>query len=135
MPLPAVALALAAGLLASLFLLLRHRRARGELQQALDALAQGEWARRLDPQLEARLGPAGRSFNLMGQALERRFGDLAREREELLAILHAMVEGVIAVDAQERLIQLNDSAARMLRADPRASLGRPLWEVTRVSAG
>jgi two-component system phosphate regulon sensor histidine kinase PhoR len=43
-----------------------------------------------------------------------------------------MVEGVVAVDARERVIHMNGPAGEILGADPAASLGQPLGTVTRV---
>jgi two-component system phosphate regulon sensor histidine kinase PhoR len=43
-----------------------------------------------------------------------------------------MVEGVVAVDADERVVLMNDAAHRILGAGPAPAEGRPIWEVTRL---
>jgi two-component system phosphate regulon sensor histidine kinase PhoR len=50
----------------------------------------------------------------------------------LQTILAGMVEGVVAVDLDERVLLLNDVAGRILGADPGTAAGRPIRNVTRV---
>ena len=44
-----------------------------------------------------------------------------------------MTEGVIAVDQEERILQMNEAAARMLQMDAETSVGMHFWEAVRVS--
>lgn len=57
-----------------------------------------------------------------------------RERGELLSILQGMAEGVLAVDAEERIVHINAAAAAMLGIDARQAGGERVYELTRVSA-
>lgn len=52
-----------------------------------------------------------------------------RERNEHAAILASMSEGVLAVDAEERLIVINSAAANLLGVDPKSAKGRLLVDV------
>jgi two-component system phosphate regulon sensor histidine kinase PhoR len=54
------------------------------------------------------------------------------DRNKMLAILSSMVEGVVAVDLDERVLHINALAADILRAPVDESTGRRVWEVTRV---
>ena len=45
-----------------------------------------------------------------------------------------MVEGVAAIDTEERLISLNRAAAKLLSLDPKRVIGRPIQEVVRNAA-
>lgn len=60
-----------------------------------------------------------------------RFTAVERRRSELEAVLSSMVEGVVAIDTEERLISLNRAAAQMLSLDPERVVGRPIQEVVR----
>lgn len=63
--------------------------------------------------------------------LGERFAAVERRRSELEAVLSSMVEGVAAIDTEERVISLNRAAAQMLSLDPQRAVGRPIQEVVR----
>jgi len=54
------------------------------------------------------------------------------DRNQLYAILAGIVEGVVAVDREERVVHLNSAAARILRVAPGETAGKRIWEATRV---
>jgi two-component system phosphate regulon sensor histidine kinase PhoR len=68
------------------------------------------------------------------ESLHSRAERLDLERSRLLAVLSGMGEGVIAVDTQERVVQMNDAAARILDMPVAELQGHRLWERLRVSA-
>jgi two-component system phosphate regulon sensor histidine kinase PhoR len=70
----------------------------------------------------------------MTQQLEERLDTITGDRNKVLAILAGMVEGVVAVDRDERVVHMNAVAARLLGVAPGEAEGRRIWEVTRVLA-
>jgi two-component system phosphate regulon sensor histidine kinase PhoR len=74
------------------------------------------------------------AFNRMAQRLRERMETVIKDRNQLLAVLSGMVEGVIAVDQDECVVHMNQAAGTILNTPPEASIGKPLWEVTRVRA-
>jgi two-component system phosphate regulon sensor histidine kinase PhoR len=70
----------------------------------------------------------------VGQRLHERMESLSREHNQLLAILGSMIEGVVAVDRNERVFHMNQAAGTILHAVPEVCIGSPIWEVTRVRA-
>jgi two-component system phosphate regulon sensor histidine kinase PhoR len=68
------------------------------------------------------------------QEQHSRVVDAERDRGELLGILQGMAEGVVAVDAEERIVHINEAAATMLGIDPRQATGERVYELTRVNA-
>jgi two-component system phosphate regulon sensor histidine kinase PhoR len=70
-------------------------------------------------------------FNRMSSRLAEQFDQLETDRQQLRAILDGMAEGLVAVDGEEKLLFANDNAGKMLRFEPEAMTGRPLWEATR----
>lgn len=70
----------------------------------------------------------------MQRQFSERFAGVERRRSELEAVLSSMVEGVVAIDTDERLISLNRAAAQMLSLDPKRVVGRPIQEVVRNTA-
>ena len=76
----------------------------------------------------------GQTFNEMSTRLAVQFTQLEEDREQLRTILSGMIEGVIALDAGERILFVNDRAARLLEFQAQAAVGRRLWEVVRLRA-
>ena len=72
-----------------------------------------------------------RTFNGMSDRLAASFEQVERDREELRTILSGMVEGVVAVDQNQRVLFANERAGELLEFPPDAAVGRPLWEVSR----
>lgn len=59
----------------------------------------------------------------------------ARSSSDLLsAVLDSMVEGVIAIDREQRVVFLNAGARRLLRISTVIGVGHPLYEAVRVPA-
>ncbi len=71
------------------------------------------------------------TFNAMSGKLADTFAQLAHDREQLRTILSGMVEGVIAIDQDQRVLFANDRAGQLLGFDPSGAVGRKLWEVAR----
>lgn len=85
----------------------------------------------------AALSPSGEMSSLAGaldqvaDQLEQRIGLFSRQGSEQEAVLASMVEGVLAVDTDERVISLNAAGAELMGADPENAKGRGLQEVIR----
>jgi len=71
------------------------------------------------------------SINQMAGQLDERFRVIAEQRNEQEAVLSSMVEGVLAVDADERVTTMNLAAGHLLGIEPHRALGRSIQEVTR----
>lgn len=70
----------------------------------------------------------------MAQKLHQRINTIMRQRSETEAILSSMVEGVIAVDMDERIITMNRTAAEMLGVDYSVVDNQSVQEVVRNRA-
>jgi len=71
------------------------------------------------------------AFNHMSERLAQQFAQLAEDRQQLRAVLRGMVEGVIAIDAEQRILFANDRAGQLLEFSAQGAVGRRLWEVVR----
>ena len=85
------------------------------------------------------LGRLATAFNDMVQKVESRQSELqsgqqlvARDNEQLATVLEAMVEGVIAVDNEERILLANQAAVRLLDLKAFDVVGRRMWESIRL---
>jgi two-component system, OmpR family, phosphate regulon sensor histidine kinase PhoR len=92
-----------------------------QITQAARAMAAGDLSRRARTRGRDELAEMADSLNHLAGELQRRLGQLEGERAEMQALIDAMSEGVIAVDAQGRVRRANPAARRMfsLAADPR----------------
>jgi two-component system phosphate regulon sensor histidine kinase PhoR len=96
-----------------------------------ERFAGGDLAHRLPIPDSQELSVLARTLNRMASELEERIRAITRERNERQAILSSMIEGVIVVDAEQRVVELNRTAARWLRVDAEAVEGRTLPEAVR----
>jgi two-component system phosphate regulon sensor histidine kinase PhoR len=71
------------------------------------------------------------ALNMMARQLKSRIHDLERRNREHAALFAGMMEGVIAVDAEERMIGLNRAARQLLGVGDGGTEGRYLEEVIR----
>ncbi len=123
-----------AALLAALLSLVMARRLSRpleEMKQAAQRFAQGDLRVKVPVPPSDELASLAEAMNAMAEQLDRRIRTIIRQRQEQEAVLASMVEGVLAVDQQERLITLNQAGARLLGVDPEAARQRPIPEVVR----
>jgi len=103
-----------------------------EMTDVARAVASGDHAQRLHINRSDEIGVLGEALNSMTSQLKSQIDTMATDRNKTLAILAGMVEGVVAVDREERVVHANAASQAILGIDGRASLGRRIWEVTRV---
>lgn len=72
-----------------------------------------------------------KALNVMAHQLSDRIYREVEQRSEMEAILGCMVEGIIAVDNDERVIRLNKAAAKLFDIDVKGEPGRPIQELIR----
>jgi two-component system phosphate regulon sensor histidine kinase PhoR len=124
---------LTAAVLALISLVLSRRVTRPleQLQQGAERFARGDLAHRLAVADSLEIGALAETLNRMAAQLDETLRAVVRRRNELEAVLSSMVEGVLAVDASERLIRLNQAAGRLLGVEPQRAEGRMLLEIVR----
>jgi two-component system phosphate regulon sensor histidine kinase PhoR len=71
------------------------------------------------------------AMDQMTEHVQTHATQMQNDRDRLRMVLNSMVEGVIAVDASQRVILFNTAASRMFKLREPTSLGRPLWELVR----
>lgn len=70
----------------------------------------------------------------MAEELEVRIQNALEEKSEREAVLRSMVEGVIAVDQDKRVLNINRAACALLGIEAQSAIGRHLAEVVRNAA-
>ncbi|MCZ2340839.1 MAG: HAMP domain-containing protein [Bacteroidales bacterium] len=105
-----------------------------QLAEGVRCLMQGDFGHTIPVAGGREFSTLTESFNTMSERLAATFGQLDRDREHLRTILLGMIEGVIAVDNEQRVLFANERAAEFLEFVPEQAVGRKLWEVTRQRA-
>ncbi|HEU5115074.1 MAG TPA: histidine kinase dimerization/phospho-acceptor domain-containing protein, partial [Isosphaeraceae bacterium] len=126
----AAGLGLGVGGLVVLGIVVRRRRALGELIRGIHQLDDGRPPRPVQGTYLGRVGHLCRIFNEVAPRLERRLEQLEGDRQLLGTVLQGMTEGVIAIDGRRRLIFANEAADRLFGLGPEA-VGRLVAEVIR----
>ncbi len=104
-----------------------------ELTTGAEEIAAGGYGHKVYAVGRDEIAALGRAFNSMSEHLEEQFTQLAEDREQLRMILSGMVEGVVALDAEQRVLFANERAADLLGFPAKGIVGRPLWEIARRS--
>ncbi len=107
-----------------------------EVTHAAEDIAEGNYGQKVYTTGGGEVARLARTFNHMSMRLAQQISQLEREQQLLRAVLGGMVEGVVALDAQQRIVFANERAARLLDfavsgVTPAAAVGRPLWDVVR----
>jgi len=105
-----------------------------EMKRTAERFADGDLETRLPVPDTEELAALAEAMNHMAAQLGERLRTILEQRNEHEAILASMVEGVLAVDTEERLMRMNQGAARMLGVDADRQQGRSIQEVVRNPA-
>ena len=129
--------ALLAALVAAGLGLFVSKRLVGELElvrEGADRLARGDLSHKVPAPKTREIGGLADSLNTMARELDDKIATITRQRNELQAVLSSMSEGVLAFDSEQRVISLNDEAARLIGVEPDEARQRTIQEVIRNPA-
>ncbi len=108
------------------------------LTHAAQDIASGEFPAEIPVHSRNEIGSLAQAFNLMNRKLTDRIEDLQDQRRQsteshhrLEAVLSAMVEGVMAIDADQQILLANQAAVNLLDLRRQSMVGRPFWEAVR----
>jgi two-component system phosphate regulon sensor histidine kinase PhoR len=102
-----------------------------QMEQAAKRFAAGELDVRVPVFGPVEMASLAQALNEMAGQLHERFLTITKQRNELEAVLTSMIEGVVAVDADGRILSLNHAAAELLGIDPSLAQGRTIEETVR----
>lgn len=97
-----------------------------------EAIAKGDYSKRIITYQKDEIGLLADAFNLMAQSAEQRLNEIETERNRLAIIFAGMVEGVIYVNEHLQIIHMNQAAAQMFNLSNTTSIKQPLAEQIQV---
>jgi two-component system phosphate regulon sensor histidine kinase PhoR len=120
-----------AALLLAFWLTRRITRPLQELTAGAAHIAAGSYGYKVYADGRDEVSALAQTFNRMSERLAQQFAQLEEDREQLRTILGGMVEGVIALDAEQRILFANERAAQLLELSAPLAAGRKLWQAVR----
>jgi two-component system phosphate regulon sensor histidine kinase PhoR len=102
-----------------------------EMKKIAEMFASGDLDHRLLVLGTAELDSLANAINRMATQLQERFATITDQRNELDAVLSSMIEGVVAVDRQGRIVSINKAAASLLDIELSKPQNRNVEEVIR----
>ncbi len=118
-------------ILVSLWVSRRITRPIEKIKSGAELFAEGDLQQRLPVSDSWEIGSLAETMNQMAADLHKRINTITEQRGEMEAVLSSMVEGVIAVDNEERVLSMNNAAAKMFVCSPSKAQGRSIQEVVR----
>jgi two-component system phosphate regulon sensor histidine kinase PhoR len=102
-----------------------------QMKETAQQFATGHLEHRVPIPKQTELADLGLALNEMARQLQDRFETISRQRNELETILSSMTEGVLAVDQQGYIVNINKAAADFFGTNPGKAQGRSVEEVVR----
>ena len=121
------ALAISAGMFVS-------RRITSSLEivtQGAQRFAEGNLGHKIPPTDSVETDQLAEMLNQMASQWDEKINPILIRRSEQEAVLSSMMEGVLAVDTEEKLISINQTAAKLFNVNPDQAQGRHIQEVVR----
>ena len=102
------------------------------MTQIADAIAGGDYNQQIRLHRKDEIGALARALDAMTVQLSDQISTITSDRNKMAAILSGMVEGVVAIDREERIVHINAAAGHILSVSGEDCIGKRIWETTRV---
>lgn len=120
---------LAAGV--SLLFSRRVSRPLEKIREGAEYFANGDLSYRLPVFASAETIHLARTMNDMAASIDARMHTIISQKNELEAVLSSMIEGVIAIDPEEKILSINHTGAKMFSRKPSELINRSVQEAIR----
>jgi two-component system phosphate regulon sensor histidine kinase PhoR len=104
-----------------------------EIQDGAERFSRGVFAQKIFPPKDNTLRKIADSLNSMASLLDEKLVIIEKQGNIQQAVLRSMKEGIIAVDYNENILLLNQTAKDMLAIGIESFQGKTLQEVVRIS--
>jgi two-component system phosphate regulon sensor histidine kinase PhoR len=100
-----------------------------ELTSVAQSLTCGDFSARVKKLSDDEFGLLGLTLNLLGEEIAERMATLSQERTQLAALFGGMVEGIVAIGDDDRVLFANGAADRLLKTQASLSRSKQISEV------
>lgn len=104
-----------------------------ELTALSKKIASGSFREKINIHTNDELGELAANFNHMSAELDRKINEIKERNYEMRSIIRSMVNGVIAVDNQKRVMFLNPTAEKLFRFSEEQAAGKHILSILRNS--
>lgn len=108
-----------------------------EMTRIAERFARGDFTKRMTPRLRAtssrEVAGLAMSMDQMAEMLDEKIKAIVTHRNQLETVFSSMVEAVIAIDREERVISINTAAADLLGIERDKAYGKVVQEIIRNS--
>lgn len=129
-----VAVLVLAGLV-NLFISRNITRPLEQMTGIAERFAGGDFSARMLPQVKRRasleVATLAASMDRMAELLDEKIDAIVSQRNQLETVFSSMIEAVIAIDGEERVISLNQAAAELFGVERQAVIGKIVQQVVR----
>ncbi len=101
-----------------------------EMAEIAKKIAQGDLSQKISLRSGDELSDYARSMNYMSDQIRMRMEEVAKEKSQLEAVLLSMIEGVLVIDKQGRIVLMNESFRQFFHIKEETS-GKNTLEVIR----
>jgi two-component system phosphate regulon sensor histidine kinase PhoR len=108
------------------FIARRISRPLEQMKLGAERFARGDFAGRIREEGAEEVAGLARALNAMATQLDGRIQTIVSQHSQLQAVFSSMVEGVITVDTDERILEVNQSGAQLLNVDPEKIRGKSI---------
>ncbi len=105
-----------------------------QMKKSAEQFAGGDLSHRLASPATKEMAGLADAMNQMAAQLDSRIETIISQRNQLETVLASMLEGVIAVDSEERIVSINRAAAQLFDNEPTTCQGKSIQEVIRSPA-
>jgi two-component system phosphate regulon sensor histidine kinase PhoR len=109
-----------------------------EMTRGAEQYAQGDFSRRMllytKTTASKEIASLAAAMDQMAGQLDDTINTIISQRNQLETVFSSMVEAVIAVDHEERIISINDATAQLFAVERQSSQGKLIQEVIRNTA-
>ncbi len=85
-----------------------------EMKKAVKQMKEGDFDVKVEANTEDEMAELGQAFNALSQSLKASITELSREKDKFERVVNNMVEGVLAVDGNNKVILVNAKLTNML---------------------
>lgn len=104
-----------------------------EIKSGAERFSGGDYSQKIYLPKDEDLKSIADSLNLMAKQLDEKLNIIGEQSNLQQVVLQGMKEGVLAVDYEERILLMNQTAEEILEIADKTPIGKTLQEVVRVS--